>query len=67
MESWKKHLRGERNLILTVFVEIWDVEVMINGEGFTQPSGTAWMETQGLYYEEMKIIIGCDKLMKGMT
>ena len=48
-------------------LKIFDAEVMINGEGFTQRSGKAWVETQSLYYAEIKIIIDSDKLMKGKT
>ena len=46
-------------------LKIFDAEVMINGEGFTQRSGTAKTEKQILYYAEMKIVIDCDKLKKG--
>ena len=48
-------------------MKIFNAEVMINGEGFTQWSGTALVETQGLYYAEMKIIVDCDELKKRKT
>ena len=38
-------------------LKIFDAEVMIYGQGFTQRSGIAEAETQCLYYAEMKIII----------
>ena len=34
---------------VSVIVEIFDVEVMINGEGFTQWSEMAYVEIQSLY------------------
>ena len=45
-------------------LKIFDEEVMIYGVGFTQWSG---METQYLYYAEMKIVIDCVELNKGKT
>ena len=34
---------------------------MIGGGGFTQRSGTAWVEIQGSDWAEVKIVIKCDK------
>ena len=53
--------------LLSPVLKIFDAEVMIYGSGFTQRSGMAKVETQYLYYAEMKTIIDSVELKEGQT
>ena len=48
-------------------LKIFDAEVIIYREGFTQLSGVGQVEIQYLYYAQMKITIDSIELKKGKT
>ena len=65
---WQHDIMVYHSVLIQVYIlKLFDAEVIIYSEGFMQRSRMAEVQTQSLYYVEIKIIIDRVELKKGMT